>query len=228
MKIIEPNSLALSLDAVNDAFFFDRSLSVSEKEQAAKWIAERQGMPGSYANMCAPTEYDFRKGVKVFTGEVIKTGAATAHILGEEASRALILLDVSNPDVQNALKRSSIGMNERLSGSERLGYRYGMYCCAMCSCALWRHLAIGGLNDGERRLAAGMKALKSHRDGKGRWRRFPFYYTLLALSEIDLAGAAAELRYACPSCERYLKRAGKKNVFDTRRRVLIERILAKS
>ena len=31
-----------------------------------------------------------------------------------------------------------------------------------------------------------MKMLKAHCDGKARWGRFPFYYTLLALSEIDL------------------------------------------
>jgi hypothetical protein len=32
------------------------------------------------------------------------------------------------------------------------------------------------------------------RDGKGGWRTFPFWYTMLALSEIELPGAGAEIR----------------------------------
>jgi hypothetical protein len=102
-----------------------------------------------------------------------------------------------------------------------------MYCCGGCSVALWRHLAVGGLEDAERRLAAGMRALKSHRKGDGRWQRFPFYYTLLALSEIDLPAAVREMRYAAPSCERVLKRSAKGDRFDRRRRLLAERVLAK-
>jgi len=221
MKIVNPNSLAATLDAVNEVFFFGRSLSKSEREQISQWIASRQGRPGSYANMFAPAGNDIKEGVRLFTGERVRSGAAIRHILGEEACRTLILLDVSIVGVHNALKRATLGMMAALARSKRMP---GMYCCGICSCSLWRHLAVGGLEDSERRLAAGMKALKLHRSGNGKWNRFPFYYTLLALSEIDLPSAIQEMRYASAICERYLRRSPKDNKIAQRRQLLVERI----
>jgi hypothetical protein len=158
---------------------------------------------------------------------MIRTRAGTAHILGEEACRALILLDVSLPGVRQALSRASAGMMARLGKARELAA--GTYCCGRCSVSLWRHLAAGGLKevDPERLLTAGMKTLKSHRQGNGRWKRFGFYYPLLALSEIELPSAVNEMRYAAPACERYLKRPPKDDQINQRRRLLAERILAK-
>ena len=223
MKIIHTRSLAATVDAVNEAFFFGRPLSKSDRQQAAKWIAGRQGEAGSYAGMFAPTKKDFAEGLRLFTGELIKTRAGTAHIIGEEACRALILLNATGKDVADALSEATAGMLGRL----RKEIRPGMYCCGKCSCALWRHLSVGGLDKAERRLAAGVKTLKSRRDGNGRWKVFPFYYTLLALSEIDLPSAVSEMRYAAPSCERVLKQSPKDDGYAQRRRLLAERVLAK-
>jgi len=226
MNIVNPNSLAATLDAVNEVFFYKRSLSKSQREKVAKWIASWQGKPNSYANMFAPTENDLNGDVRVFTGERLRSGGSIRHILGEEACRALILLDVSIVDVHNALNRASQGMMSALKRSEDGGFTTGMYCCGTCTCSLWRHLAVGGLEDAEHRLVAGMKALKLHRDGNGKWRRFPFYYTLLALSEIDLPSAIEEMRYASKVCERYLRRSPKDKITQ-RRRLLVERVLEK-
>ena len=227
MMVVNRDSLAATLDTVNEAFFFGRPLSTSDREETAKWIARRQGELGSYANMFAPTESDYREGVRLFTGERIRSGAATGHILGEEACRALILLGVSLGEVRDALDRAGHGMMERLRRSEASGTTPGTYCCGTCTCSLWRHLAVGGLENGERRLAAGMKALRAHREGNGKWRRFPFYYTLLALSEIDLPAAIEEMRYASAVCERYLRRRSGSKKIGERRRLLAERILEK-
>jgi hypothetical protein len=90
---------------------------------------------------------------------------------------------------------------------------------------LWRHLAVGGLDNQEARLAEGLKALKSYRKQEGEWRRFPFYYTLLALSEIDSPLAVEEMRYAAGRCERYLKRSSGNDIYTKRRRTLSERVL---
>ena len=107
--------------------------------------------------------------------------------------------------------------------------RPGEYCCAKCTLALWRHLAAGGLRDAdpERWLQVGMKTLRAHRAGDGRWKRFPFHYTLLALSEIGLPSAVREMGYAAPVCARYLKRAPRDDELDRRRRRLAERVLAR-
>ncbi len=223
MSIVNPNSLAETLDAINEALFFGIPLSLCQKEEIALWIANRQGLPGSYAGMFAPTEYDFRKGARLFTGEQIKSRGGSGHILGEEACRALICLNVPLAKVQEALHRASQGMMSRLGPP----VPPGTYCCGTCSDAFWRHLAAGGLEDAEVRLSYGLKTLQSRRNGQGRWRAFPFHYTLLVLSEIDLPGAAEEMRYAAPVLERYLKRSPIDNETSRRRRLLAERVLAK-
>jgi len=224
-KLVNSKSLASTLDTLNEAFFERRILPRNQRERAAKWIAGRQGLPGAYAWMFAPTSHDFENGIRVFTGEKIHTRAAIAHILGEEACRALILLDVSLPVVHEALDRASAGICALLPESNIA--RQGLYCCVMCTCSLWRHIAAGGFEkeNPERILAAGMRRLKLHRDGNGRWKRFPFYYTLLALSDIYLPAAVTELRYALPACERYLRRSLKNDMFLQRRKLLIERVL---
>ena len=55
-------SLGKTLDAVNEAYFFGRAIPKSERVNVAKWIANRQGLPNSYANMFAPTEKDMKEG----------------------------------------------------------------------------------------------------------------------------------------------------------------------
>ncbi len=222
MEILYPDSLALTLDALNEAYFFQ--LPVADKEQVAEWLAGRQGKPGSYANMFAPTEVDFSEGIRLFTRERVQSRVATSHILGEEACRALILLSVSSVNVRDALSRASQGMMSRLGSTE---HKPGMYCCVKCTTALWRHLAVGGLEDGEAWLSAGISILKSRRDGGGRWRTFPFHYTLLALSEVDLPSAVEEMRYASQICERYLRWPPKDDKFTIRRRALSEKVLAR-
>lgn len=91
--------------------------------------------------------------------------------------------------------------------------------------SVWRHLTAGGLSKKRTRLAAGIGYLAEHRDGKGRWRRFPYYYTLLALTEVPGKRAVEEMRYTAPGLERMLKRKPRGDRYDLRRRVLAERIL---
>jgi hypothetical protein len=225
MTLVKPRSLAQTLDAVNDALFSGKKLTLQEQTGAAKWIAGRQGLPRSYAGMFAPTDYDFNHWPRLYTGEELKSNASTAHILGEEACRALLLLDVKARPVSRALAAATASFSDRLSGS--VPRQSGLYCCGTCSVALWRHLAAGGLDDPEQRLAHGIQQLKKARDGKGRWRRFPFHYTLLALSELDSRAALAEMRYAAPSAERSLKRDRGRDKYARRRRSVMERVLAK-
>ncbi len=125
MGIINENSLALTLDSITEAFFFDKSLSLTEKYQVASWLAHRQGQPGSYCDMFAPTKYDFEYGVQVFTGERISSKAATSNILGQETCRALLKLNVSDKKIQESLVRATQGMMGRLT--ERLSPDTGYY-----------------------------------------------------------------------------------------------------
>ncbi|MBN1346922.1 MAG: hypothetical protein JXQ73_29805 [Phycisphaerae bacterium] len=232
MTLVHPRSLAATLDAVNESHFDGRQVSTAKRQQAARWIASRQGLPGSYHGMFAPTETDLTEGIRLFTGEKLTTHAGTSHVLGEEACRALILLRDEYSPVRRALEKATATMVELLARTADGDYwrqRPGEYCCGKCTCALWRHMTAGGLKaaDPDKWLEAGVKQLRKHRSGDGAWARFPQYYTLLALSEMDLPGAIAEMRYAAPRLERLLKRRGKDDRFATRRRMLIEHVLAK-
>ncbi len=223
MKLVRAKSLAATIDRVNEAFFFHKKLARQERKHAAEMIAERQGLKGAYAHMFAPTAYDFENGIRVFTGERITSGAAIGHILGEEASRALIQLGIDTAAVKHAMLRAKKGMQGRLHAS--VTKNRGFYCCGACTAALWRHLTVGGLDHAKTRLHKGAAVLKRHRDGLGRWRRFPFYYTLLALTEIDSSAAKAEMHYAAEVCERLVNHQNTRDKYGRRRLKLLETVL---
>ncbi len=221
------DSLAQVIDEVNESLFFRRILNDQRRMQLAKEIASTLGKPHSYAGMFAASDVDFELGVRTFTGESLQSRAGISHVLGEEACRCLIVLRVSDPDTKAALAKATSGMMQRLDQSEVERQAVGMYCCGTCSVAYWRHLAAGGLDRHEERLAAAMRALKTHRTGDGRWNRFPFHYTLLALSEINVDLVLGEMRYAAPVLQRSMKRHQLKDPYSERRRLLVERILAR-
>jgi hypothetical protein len=224
MQIFQ-DSLAKTFDSVQEAFFFKEKISAALREQVASWIAEHQGKPGSYANMFAPMPSDVRNGIHLFTGEVVRSGASLRHVSGEEACRALLLLKPRSKSAQAALARATAGMSEALQRSESKTNNF--FCCGTCDPALWRHIVAGGLRGHEVWLSRGMKAMRDHRDGNGKWRRFPFFYTLLALSEIDLPEAVAELRYSAKIGEKYLARTKPSRPGVIRRIAVVERVLGR-
>ena len=228
MELVKPNSLGDTLDAINEITFTTGKIPQADRRKAAAWIAGRQGLEGAYGGTFAPTPADYRKGVRLFCGETVTSRAGTGHILAEEAFRALIVLDAPLASVKKALERATESMERQLQAwaSHQMA-RPGYYCCATCSCALWRHLAAGGLSRQEERLTDAMKVLRSRRTGDGQWQGFPFYYALLALTEIDLPGAMDELEYAAPRCQRLSARTGGKGKYARRRRMLVADALAR-
>ena len=46
--LINRASLSQTVDAINAAHFYGRSLTKAERGLAARWIAGRQGLPGAY------------------------------------------------------------------------------------------------------------------------------------------------------------------------------------
>ena len=215
--IIHHNSLSMTLDVVNEALFNGRPLSKAEKEKAAGWIAGRQVEVGKQAGLFAPTEDDYQEGVRLFTGERLRTKLAARNILTAEAARALVLLDMG----EDVLERTNRWLLKQCFASAcTVGE------CAHSTVGLMRYLTVGGL-DSEKRLNAHIAVLSQHRDSQGRWRCFPFYYTLLALSDTDLPAAVEEIRHAAPACERFLRCSPKDDVFAPRRRAVLQGVLAR-
>lgn len=241
-RLIDPDSLSESLDAINDALFHARVLTDEEKTTAGEWIAGRQGLFGSYHGMCAPTEADIKMGIRVFTGEPVRTIASLCHVLGEEACRVLALIGSGNEKCEAAYRLASAEVDRGLSSNDGkaprligtdLGRtpvaRTGVYCCKMCSCALWRNLSAGAMRGGisaaEERLLSGLTVLRQQRDGKGRWGSFPFWYVLLVLADLDIPEAREEIQYASPAVEKSYRRLRRNDKYPQRRRLLAERVL---
>ena len=222
MRVLNKKSLAETIDNINAAQFYGKKIPITQRRAAAKWLAGRQGIDGSYSGLIAPTDRDRRGGFKVFTGEKITSGAGAGHVLGEEGCRALITLGVSNKDIRAALDRAWDQMGQRIAESTA---SKGTFCCASCSVALWRHYAAGGFSEPEKQLAAGLRYLKMHRMEGGRWRRFPFYYTIYALLDVEARGIKSELKFCAPACERALKHMRGTNEYTVRCRTVLERAL---
>ena len=204
MDIVNRNSLAATIDAINEAKFFGDPLPRSQRERAAGWIAGRQGLPGSYHGMFAPTARDFKDGIRVFTGEGVRSRAAVSHILGEEACRALVMLDPDSDHARTAVERARSGLIDAVR-QYQADEHSGFYCCGICSVAFWRNLSSGGFEGSRERLRSGVEAMKDYRRPDGRWGRFPFFYSLLALSEMGIPRAREELRFAAPECRKVLR-----------------------
>jgi hypothetical protein len=225
MNFIRPDSLVLTIDTINEALFFKRPISRSDRVKAAKWITSRVDMPDSYESLPAPTKRDFKNGLRLFTGEKISTRAGIAHIIGQEACRVLALLDVDIPTVLKAREVAEKSIIHRIKSPENKRKNDGMYCCAACSCAMWRNIAAGGLRRCEPMLKTGIRTLKSRRDGKGRWKGFPFYYTILLLSEMVGSPSHTELVYAFNACQNAIRRLRGNDKFAVRRRHLLQMVI---
>jgi hypothetical protein len=88
-------------------------------------------------------------------------------------------------------------------------------------------VSAGGLNHDYQILKTGLQFLKHHREDNGRWKGFPYHYTLYVLNEIGPELALDEMQFAARSIEKWIKRnpqaEGKSAI---RRHILGERILA--
>ena len=224
--LINRTSLSQTVDAINASDFDGRTLTAAERGLAARWIAGRQGLPGAYGGTFAGFPSERADGIVLFTGERI-TSASARHILGEEASRALRLLSVRDRSVTRALEAADDGLMRCLARAAEDPRKSdpGLYCCGKCSVGLWRNVLAGGLNRREERLRRGALHLRSMRDGEHGWRKFPFWYTVLALSEMDSAEARTELKYAAPALQRAASRAAPSGIHARRRQELAARAL---
>ncbi len=226
-SIPHPNSLSITLDRINERHFLDDTFGRTEAERTLDWLAGRFGADSAYAGTFGLTEQDSRSRNYTFTGERLQS-ASLRHIQAEETCRAIILLNRRvGRDRLPELEAATSKLLECFEVAHAKGRLRGTFCCGPCTVSLWRHMAIGGLGDYARHLDEGIGVLTSHEDGAGMWRRFPFYYTLLALSEVDTPNARRAVSYALAECERRLHSLRRNARFGERRHALLSRIIEK-
>jgi hypothetical protein len=202
--LLVPESLqetVYRLEEVRQGF---RKGSDTEIQEALVWVLGRQGLKESYRKLFAPTEKDLSKGVQMISGERYPgRGLLTRHILGEEALRAVVLWNrKSHPMAMKALD----GFGEMVKSHPN-----GFYCCYNCAVPFLRTLSVVKPNGWDEILNNGIGHIKKRRVSNGRWRGFPFYYTSLALSEMDVPSAKDELKHAGKTAQNLIKKYKNKN-----------------
>jgi hypothetical protein len=201
-NILAMNSLAETLWRLEEVKCGFRKESDSNAKAALDWVLSRQGLKGAYRSLFAPTETDVQ-GVKLITGEPILS-AALRHILGEEALRTAIAW---NRQSTPAAKTAISCFKDILTGSgEPAPLETGWFCCHKCTIAFLRTLTMVKPEGWKTTLQRGIENIKRKRTPDSRWHGFPFYYTLLFLSEVDLPSAKAELKHASAAAKKVLNR----------------------
>jgi hypothetical protein len=218
--ILDTTSLVKTVENINEKFLFGETITEEEGLEACRWIASRQGEKGHYRYMFAPTPSDFEHGMRLFTGERLVCASAR-HIIGQEAARAVWLLGKENPVVQEAYHRATGWMHEAVNFQQS-----GTYCCGRCTLAYWRHFWVGDFENKETYIMKGLQVMKDYRISDGKWRSFPFFYSIYSLLDLDLEPAHVELKYAQPVMEKYLKNA-RSGVYSQRRATIFQKALDK-
>lgn len=208
------------VDAVDAA---DGALSFGErgvaKTELVQWLLSRQVQQGRASGLFQPTAGDFEVR-RLVTGERLKTKLATTQILSQEAARILRVLKPSDPRVEAAVALTAGHLRQTC---------YALQHCTIGECAasfigyvrfVWAVQAEAAVPEITWRL----RTLAEHRDGTGRWKRFPTYFTLLVLSELPLPVARDELAYAKPVWTSLARTASLEERYSRRRQRLQARI----
>jgi hypothetical protein len=217
---VDPKSLSRTIDLANDALEAGLEIPQAERDAVVAWLLDRQSRTGRDIGAFEPLPEDLSGGAHLYTGERLRTNLAARNVLTAEAARLLLLFGGDDLEVRAAVDRaaSRLDVSCFVRGDCAVGE------CAHSSVAHLRLL--GALQPNSPAVVRRIGVIREHRDERGRWRSFPFYYTVFTLSEVGAGAAKAELRYALPACERALSRSAKTPVYDARRRAILNRILS--
>jgi hypothetical protein len=221
--IIYPTSLSATIESASECFLHQQPLNNLQSEEITSLLVGRQVLSGKNAAFFLPFTSEKETQPRLFTGEPLRTDFAYRHIQMIEATRLIVLLGIENVAVQHSISRSEQCMDASC---------YSKFCakgeCKAISIAYMRYLACFAHKDPDSKLPHFLTHLGSSRDGKGRWRGFPFFYTLLMLTELDDAVASQEIEYAAPACEKWLDQLDTPDHFSIRRRHILSYVLSRN
>ena len=221
---IETRSLSGTIDEVSLRLAEGGGLPEAQRDRIVAFLLDRQVASGRDRGTFAPFPGEFERGVRLFTGERLRSRVATRNVLTLEAARILSVVASDRADVRCALSRSAIAMGHACFAVSHCVIGE----CAHSSIAYMREAACDRNGDRRRWIDKHLRVIAGQRDGTGRWRRFPFYYTLLALLEVGTPAANAEIEYACPACERVSRRLAETSEIERRRLALVRCVLSSS
>ncbi|MBS1517007.1 MAG: hypothetical protein JSS91_02880 [Bacteroidetes bacterium] len=225
-NLLDKNSLSVTVDKINEVYFYGNDFSDYNVDETVKWILGRYNTEYSYRGSFGVTDKDMRSVLRTFTGEKLTSQASMRHIHAEEAGRALHILKKYTAIKMPELTESDSNFVRIFLEWENNGKHEGTFCCGQCTVSLWRNMAAGGYGRYAGKLNSGISVLKKFRKGNGQWSRFPFYYTLSALLEsAKLPNAAAEIGFARDECSKKLKNLRGKDKYAGRKNDLLKKII---
>jgi len=223
MTIVRPISLAGTLDLAAEAFFYHKPIPATHRQETASMLVSRQIHSGSNSGFFIPFTAETEVESRLFSGERLITEFARSHIQLIESARVLKLLIVDNDAVTQSV---------RIADQRMSTYCYSQFCpkgeCKSLTIAYMRYLTSCDVKDAITRLNSLLSKLTSYRDGKGKWSGFPYYYTLLMLSELQDPLANQELQYAAPLCEKQLGQIGSTDPISIRRQAILTKALSRN
>jgi hypothetical protein len=220
---IHPTSLFSTIDAAAEKLFHHESFTNTLRNEIVALILSRQCQTGANAGFFLPFTAESEAKVKLFSGEQLKTSLAQNHVPMVEAVRILKLLAPQGYASTQAIQLTNQRMEKMC---------YSSFCakgeCKALTIAYLRYLSLDGTENSAIRINSHLDSLASHRDGKGKWGGFPFFYTLLMLSEITLPLAVQELQYTSPVCIKLKAQNWPGDPISKRRQEIIGAVLARS
>jgi hypothetical protein len=223
MMILHPTSVSDSLDSAAEQVFFKKSILPAVRDDFAALLINRQIQTGANSGFFIPFASETRTQYRLFSGETLHTEFAVRHIQLIEAARLLTALSPGIPSVARSILLSEQRMNTMC---------YSKFCskgeCRSLTVAYMRYLAVHSTPDDGSVLGQLLSDLSGHRDGKGRWHGFPYFFTLLMLSEADHPLADEELHYTGSQIDRLSGQNWANDRYSIRCQSLLHNALARS
>jgi hypothetical protein len=223
MNLVHPTSLVSTLDSAAGEFFGHRPISPAVLKELSSLLVSRQIISGPNSGFFISFTSESWTHMRLFTGETLHTEFACRHITLIEAARLLVLLS----DGQGPVNKSIDLANQRMASM-----CYTRFCskgeCKPLTIAYMRYLAAGPSGEAPPQLQALLARLASYRDGKGKWQGFPFFFTLLMLTEVQDPLASQELDYASRSIVKQPPLGETKSPYAERRRSILNTIRTRS
>lgn len=223
MIIVRPASLAATLDSAGEAFFYQKPIPIAHRNETASMLICRQIHSGSNSGFFIPFTAEKEIPSRLFSGEQLYTDFARRHIQLIESARVLKLLGVDDYAVTQSI---------RVADQRMITSCYSRFCskgeCKSLTVAYMRYLSLNNSSDSGAHLNSLLTKLAGQRDGKGKWGGFPYFYTLLMLSEVDDPLAFQELKYIAPLCEKQLGQIWSIDPISKRRQEILTKVLSRN
>jgi hypothetical protein len=222
MNITDEGNLFKTITNAAMFLFNGGSYTPSENVILTRWILSHQNRYKGF--IFYPTQADRENGIRLFSGEKPKTKFLADNAVELETLRILALIQPEALEVQQILQKA----NERLF---RLCFANGCIQgeCAHASIAFMRYLTAYNVNGSSDKFGQTLEILKQKRSGDGKWHDFPFFFTLLWLTDLPYSFAYDELSYSHDYCKRLLvKKQPAREQIDLVKEMILQKALLAS